>query len=254
MNKILIILVVLLILALLGLGFLYVDQLNRIESERAQRATLVSESNSKLNNLQESLSQEKKRYQDEKQDLLLKLKQTLKDKEDAVEAIEALKDKISNEAKLSANANSDLDMLRAEVVKLRRDSQQGIATVREGFEKKKQGYEARILSLEASLDKTKKLFNESAERYHYNLGVLYAQNRDMDLAVEEFKVALGYNPDNANAHYNLGIIFDDYFKDKESARYHYRKFLELSPTSDDADSVREWLKVLDGDVSGRGKR
>jgi len=80
---------------------------------------------------------------------------------------------------------------------------------------------------------------------HYNLGVVYTQNKEFDSAVAEFKTALSYNPKNALAHYNLGIIYDDYFKDKENARYHYSSFLELSPDSDDAESVKEWLADLD---------
>jgi tetratricopeptide (TPR) repeat protein len=138
-------------------------------------------------------------------------------------------------------ASEDLGKARKQLDGLIKENQVKVANVETTARKKQQNYEARILSLEAQLAKAKERINADADRYHYNLGVLYTQNKDYDSAIGEFKMALGFNPKDAQAHYNLGIIYDDFYKDKENAKYHYRNYLELAPASDDADAVKEWL-------------
>ena len=40
---------------------------------------------------------------------------------------------------------------------------------------------------------------------HYNLGVAYEQQDRTDEAIREYQAALRVNPDYADAHYNLGV-------------------------------------------------
>ncbi len=245
MNKIFIFIGGLLGLAAAAAGILYMGEMEKNRLLRQENLKTVEESQAEIRRITEEVKQERNKLAEDRKKVLNQVSETSKEKEDALKEAEALKKRIYEERELSLVANDDLDKLRNEVAKLRTEGRQSIAHLEESFQKKKQAYETRVLSLEARLAKTKEKLDSNAERYHYNLGVVYTQNKDYDLAVEEFKIALGYNPKNAQAHYNLGIIYDDYFKDKENARYHYRCFLELSPTSDDAESVREWLKDLD---------
>lgn len=57
------------------------------------------------------------------------------------------------------------------------------------------------------------------------------------------------DPTNAQFHYNLGVLYDDYLQNPREAAVHYRKYLELNPTAADAAIVRSWL--LDLDVQSR---
>ena len=42
---------------------------------------------------------------------------------------------------------------------------------------------------------------------HYNLGVVYGQQGRTDEAIREYQAALRINPDYAEAHYNLGVVY-----------------------------------------------
>lgn len=211
---------------------------------RSENLKTLQEAQAEVKKLKNQLEEQQKKNLDDRQKLLDQMTASLKERDKAVREAEELKKSFYKEREFSLVANEDLDKLRSELTKLKKDSVEAIASLENSVKKKKQAYETRILSLEAQLEKAKARLNSEAERYHYNLGVVYTQNKDFDSAVTEFKTALGFNPNNAQAHYNLGIIYDDYFKDKDNAKYHYRTFLELKPTSDDADSVKEWLDAL----------
>ena len=242
--------IVLVVGGLLALGtassvILYRGEVQKTELLRRENIKTGGEAQAEIKKLKEDISKEREKNLADNQKLVDQLNRFLNGKEKAQQELERLKKSFSEEKELSVVVNEDLNKLRAEVAKLRKDKEETLARLEESSKKKKQTYETRILSLEAQLAKAKSRLTAEAERYHYNLGVVCTQNKDFDSAVSEFKTAVGYNPKNVQAHYNLGIIFDDYFKDKENARFHYRRFLELEPNSDDAESVKEWLANLD---------
>lgn len=78
---------------------------------------------------------------------------------------------------------------------------------------------------------------------HYNKGVEAFERKEYKQAAKEFKKAIEYNPDDAESYYNLGIIYDEYLKDRKEAMHYYKKFLELNPDSEDSEKVRQWLRV-----------
>ena len=51
----------------------------------------------------------------------------------------------------------------------------------------------------------------------YNLGLVYRQRQDLDLAGEAFQRALKLNPDMLNARYNLALVYYELKQDDESA-------------------------------------
>lgn len=226
-------------------GILYRGELEKSDILRSENLKTAHDSKTELERLKAEAEKERAKNSQEKRNLLEQFSAFSRDKEQAVKELEEAKKRFLEERKFSLTANDDMDKLRREIAVVRKESKENITQFEEAFTKKKQDYETRILALEAQLAKSKQRFTSEADRYHYNLGVVYTQNKDFEPAVKEFKTALGYNPKNAQAHYNLGIIYDDYFKDKQSARYHYRSFLELAPTSEDAEAVREWFAALD---------
>jgi tetratricopeptide (TPR) repeat protein len=84
-------------------------------------------------------------------------------------------------------------------------------------------------------------YKEKAPQHYYNLAVIYEDAGRYKEAVREYKKTLDLVPDNADIHYNLGIIYDDYLQDNEKANFYYGRYLELYPDAPDADIVREWM-------------
>ena len=79
---------------------------------------------------------------------------------------------------------------------------------------------------------------------HYNMGCVYKASRQYARAENEFLKALAIDPNDAAAHYNLGILYDDDLEQKDKARHHYQRFLELAPNDGDVATVQEWLAAL----------
>jgi tetratricopeptide (TPR) repeat protein len=246
MAKILMVFVAVILLIVAAAGFiLYTGEAEKNKFLRAEVSKTSEESQDEIKRLKAEVKAAQEKDTGDKQKVLDQMTQYSKERDAAVKEAEGLKSRLAKEKAASQAANSDLTSLRDEILAMQRESQEGIVGLAEGFKKKKQSYESRILSLEAQLSKIKNRFTVEADRYHYNLGVLYTQNKDFEAAVKEFTASLGFNPRNALAHYNLGIIYDDYFKDKVKARLHYSSYLQLDPVSDDAEAVKEWLLTLE---------
>ena len=105
------------------------------------------------------------------------------------------------------------------------------------FDQQKKGLENQIGLLEQTLRSEK-------ARYHYNLGSAYAHAKLYDEAVDSYKKSLEFDPNNAEAHYNLGVLFMEVKLDPEKAINHFRKYLELNPKSEDRQGVEEWIQRL----------
>lgn len=78
--------------------------------------------------------------------------------------------------------------------------------------------------------------------YHYNLGVAFAQAAFYDDAIREYEKSLELNFNNPEAHYNLGLLYDNYKDEPKKAVIHYRKYLELKPDAVDKEEVEAWIK------------
>jgi len=80
---------------------------------------------------------------------------------------------------------------------------------------------------------------------YFNLAVLYVKTGDYKKAEKEFLKLLRLQPDAADIHYNLGILYDDHLDDSRKAIKHYKLFVELKPDSDQAEQVNLWLLELE---------
>ncbi|MDP3791095.1 MAG: tetratricopeptide repeat protein [Candidatus Omnitrophota bacterium] len=96
--------------------------------------------------------------------------------------------------------------------------------------REKRSLEKKIIATSAAIKKERAL-------YHYNLGVAYAQAKLYDEAIEEYEKSLEFDSDNADAHYNLGILYETITSDAERAMSHYKKYLEINPRAEDIDEV-----------------
>ncbi len=236
--------IVVLSIGIIVLGIMYRLEVSKNTLVRLESSKISDESQAEVAAIKEELKKAKENYLKDNKRLLDQMTEASNEKAALEKEINKLKESAKKERALSLLANEDAAKLRKQLVALKRDSLNEFERLEKSIKRIKQAYDTRVLSLEAQVAKSKARYTSEAERYHYNLGVVYAQNKEYDSAVTEFKTVLGFNPKNALAHFNLGIIYDDYFKDKDNASYHYRSFLELSPASDDAESVREWLANL----------
>lgn len=77
--------------------------------------------------------------------------------------------------------------------------------------------------------------------YHYRLAAEKYREGDFDVAIGIYEKSLQMNPRLAEAHLDLGIIYDDYKGAKDKAIEQYREFLSLEPRSPKAEMVRRWI-------------
>lgn len=101
-----------------------------------------------------------------------------------------------------------------------------------------------IARLRAWIQKIKSASKSEQMKMHYNMGCMYKLYKQFKNAEAEFLKALNLAPNDPNLHYNLGILYDDDLKDKQAAKKHYERFLELSADERDRATVQEWLSSL----------
>jgi len=81
-------------------------------------------------------------------------------------------------------------------------------------------------------------------RFHYNRGVVAYNSKKWRQAMREFKLALEKNPLDADAHFNLAMIYDVIKNEREKAIEHYLRYVELKPKSPDAATVKNYIMDL----------
>jgi tetratricopeptide (TPR) repeat protein len=66
--------------------------------------------------------------------------------------------------------------------------------------------------------------------------------KDYPAAAAAYEKALQCNPDLAQAHLELGLIYDDKLNDPVAAIYHYRRYLALKPNTDKRQLVQDFIE------------
>lgn len=80
---------------------------------------------------------------------------------------------------------------------------------------------------------------------HFNMAAIYTRDGKVRDAEQQYLRALQIDPNDADAHYNLGILYDEELNDPERAAMHYRKYIQLNPNAADVDIVKGWLMNLE---------
>jgi tetratricopeptide (TPR) repeat protein len=92
---------------------------------------------------------------------------------------------------------------------------------------------------EGEYDKARKAFKEAARRdpdnaeAHYRLGLAYRELNEMDYALRAFEQSIRINPDYTEAHYDLGMAYKK-FNRYDAALNSFRAAVRLDPGSADA--------------------
>jgi tetratricopeptide (TPR) repeat protein len=79
---------------------------------------------------------------------------------------------------------------------------------------------------------------------HYIIGCVFRSGGQYLKAEQEFLKALAIAPDDADVHYNLGILYEENLKNPKKARKHYERYIELAPSEKDAARVSQWLAEM----------
>lgn len=99
------------------------------------------------------------------------------------------------------------------------------------------------------LEKAKKFFEESIEKYPgneilpYNVGEIYFSNREIDQAVQYFELAARIKPEWPDPYLKLGYVYLNK-GDNQKAIENFEKFLELEPDTERSVQVRNILNYL----------
>lgn len=115
-------------------------------------------------------------------------------------------------------------------------------------------HEAKTLDLLATID----AFSEEDERLradaakaHYNMGNIYYQKGEYEIAVREYYQAVTLMPNDPDAHYNLAFVSDEHLRDFKTALKHYQLYLYLFPNSPDANFVKEKIVKVRLELKGK---
>jgi len=118
------------------------------------------------------------------------------------------------------------------------------AQYREEVEVLKAKFKESVPGLAKASRVSQKMMRENASM-HYNLGTIFLQNKMFREAIKEYERVLELRPNDPDTHYNLGILYDDYRKDREKALYHFQQYLAVNPKSPDARKVERYILSLE---------
>jgi tetratricopeptide (TPR) repeat protein len=77
---------------------------------------------------------------------------------------------------------------------------------------------------------------------YYNLGIEYINAGEFRKAARALKKAFQLNPEDADACYNLGVLYEVYLGDKKQALDYYSRYINLAPESKDTEQVKLWIE------------
>ena len=92
---------------------------------------------------------------------------------------------------------------------------------------------------------------EDAAKAHYNMGNIYFEKGQYEIAVREYYQAVTLMPNDPDTHFNLAFVSGEYLKDFKTALKHYKLYLYLSPEAKDRKFVNE--KIMQAQLELRSK-
>lgn len=86
--------------------------------------------------------------------------------------------------------------------------------------------------------------NSGLQEAVFNLGVLYSQLGNVDDAIRLYLRLIRVEPNNAQAHYNLAVLYDNQAENNQKAIHHYNRYLELEPETPKKAQIKERIRRL----------
>ena len=98
-------------------------------------------------------------------------------------------------------------------------------------------------ALSAEIGVIRESWKKDKATFLYNLGVTQATYGLYPEAAGLFEQVLLLNPNDAGAHYNLGILYEEHLNQIKKGIAHYQEFLRLSKDEEKRFQVRNWIEV-----------
>lgn len=76
------------------------------------------------------------------------------------------------------------------------------------------------------------------------LGAAYTKAKLFPQAIDAYLNSLSLNPDNAEPHYNLGLLYQHSEGNTKKSLYHFKKYLELKPNAKNKKEVEYLITVI----------
>ena len=95
-----------------------------------------------------------------------------------------------------------------------------------------------LTKVDAFTEQDEKLRLDAA-RAHYNMGNIYYEKGEYEIAAREYYQAVTLMPDDADSHFNLAFVSGENLRDYKTALKHYQMYLYLRPNADDYNMVKE---------------
>ncbi|MDD5745979.1 MAG: tetratricopeptide repeat protein [Candidatus Omnitrophica bacterium] len=240
------------------------QQLATMENERAQwelerqslknRVTQLQNDNSIVSGKMDSIQMENSRIQEDRDALratlaeskagyivISDLKKTIQDQKGAIARLEQNTEQAKNKLE---KAVDDLAKAQATVEVLRGQVKEANVKYKKALVQNKT-LEKKLANLPreyAEIARENKILLKRTALMHYNLGVFYTKNKEYTRAVAEFEKAIELNPEDAQAYFNLGYIYAEFYVDRPKAIENFQKYLLLAKKEDkDIDWAKKYI-------------
>ncbi|MDD5431546.1 MAG: tetratricopeptide repeat protein [Candidatus Omnitrophica bacterium] len=150
---------------------------------------------------------------------------------------EALQKKLDDAQKVLENKEAELERQKTQLAQDEKKLTKDQAVLQRKLSDEKKSLENKLKDLETTLKKERALF-------HYNLAISYSKAGMNDEAIEEYRKSLTFDEKNADAYYNLAVLYKDIKTDNANAVFNYEKYLELKPDADDAEEVKNTISII----------
>lgn len=98
--------------------------------------------------------------------------------------------------------------------------------------------------LEDKLSFVKESYQKQLASLYYYLGLAYTQAKIYPDAINAYTASLEYEPNNFEAHYNLGLLYQYQENNSEKAIYHLRQSLRLDSSGQKRKTIEALMKTL----------
>lgn len=232
-NRTVLIATAVIVLGLLIASLIFVFKIRSLRVQLAQTGQLASELQRNIDSISEikdKLTTEKERLQADAVSYIALNAKLQKEKEKLQDALD------SSQRTIQAK-EADLQRSRQKMEKLEKKITKTAIGQKGKYAEEKNALEEKITTLQT-------VIQEEKAGYHYNLAVAYTQANLYDEAIATYERSLELKPDNPEAHFNLGLLYDNVKQEREKAIEHYRAYLRLKPDAADKEEIESWITEL----------
>lgn len=159
--------------------------------------------------------------------------------------ITSLTKQLNEKEKSIKDLEQQKDILKEEVLRGRKQpGLEGVLPQEDSIAQENIISEEDYNKLEDKIEELEGVLKSERKLYYYNLGTAYVKAEFFNEAIKSYEKALEIDFNNAQAHYNLGLLYENVDNDFEKAVLHYQKYLELDPQAEDKDEVEGWIEAL----------